>query len=138
MKRAVHLVRRDMQKTKLPAILCSQFPHIGPGGLEQAEGPIDIGADERLGAGKRTVYVALSGEMQDRARLITVEQTLDKGLVADVPLLEMVARMLLHRGEVLQIARIRELVEVDHGRAHQREPIQNEVRANKPGSAGDE
>ena len=82
--------------------------------------------------------MALSREMQDGARLVPVEQSVDKGLVADVPLLEAVGRMLLNRGEVLQVARIGKLVEVDYWRAHQREPIQNEVRSNEPGSAGDE
>ena len=78
MKRAVHLVGRDVQKTKLPAILRSEFCQIGPGGLEQTEGPVDIGANEGLGAGKRTVHVALSREMQDGARLIPVEQTVEQ------------------------------------------------------------
>ena len=82
--------------------------------------------------------MALGREVQDGARLVPVEQAVEQGRVADIPLLEVVGGMLLDRRQVLQVACIRQLVEVDQWRAHQREPIQNEVRSNEPGPAGHE
>jgi len=111
-----------VQKTKLLAVRWSAFRQIGPGGFEQTEGAVDIGTNESLGAGERTVNVALGREVHDGARLIPVEQAIEQRRIADIALLETVGRKLLDRGKVLQIARIRELVEVDHWSAHQRKP----------------
>jgi hypothetical protein len=48
------------------------------------------------------------------------------------------ARLVTDAGETLQVAGIRELVEVDDRRAFGCEPAQNEVRADEAGSARNE
>ena len=59
--------------------------------------------------------MAFGSKMQNGARSILVEQPIEKGRVADIPLLEMVSGMLRNGGEVLQVASIGKLVEVTTG-----------------------
>src|ERR1700722_10304761 len=127
-----------MKKTKLGAVLGRAFNQIRPGGFKQPESTFYVGAHKSLGAGEGTVHVALSREMQYGARLVTIEQPIEKRWVADVALLEMVGGKPLDGNQVLQIAGIRELVEIDYRSAYEREPVENEIRPNKAGSAGHE
>ena len=82
--------------------------------------------------------MALGCEMQDGARLVAIEQPIEKRWVADVALLEMVGWKPLDGNQVLQVAGIGELVEIDDRSVYEREPVENEIRPNKAGSAGHE
>jgi hypothetical protein len=49
-----------------------------------------------------------------------------------------VPRVAFERGQVFEIARIRELVEIDDGLAGFPQPVEHEVGADETGAAGDE
>jgi hypothetical protein len=57
---------------------------------------------------------------------------------ADVAVDEDVARVALQRGQALEVARVRQRVEVDDGLADGRKPVEDEVGADEAGAAGDE
>ena len=80
--------------------------------------------------------MALGGEMNDGARLVALQQALDKFAIHNVALFEAIARMGLDRAQVIQIARVGEFVEIDDVCGFFGDPLQNEVRANEAGAAG--
>jgi len=57
--------------------------------------------------------VRFSGEIHDRAGLVRAEQVGDEAAVADVPAHKEVPRIIAHRVERIEVAGIREFVEVD-------------------------
>lgn len=82
--------------------------------------------------------MAFSSKVDDGARAVLGQQSVDKYRVTDIASCEDMPRIALHTGKILQIARIGELVEIDDGFIVSRQPIENEVGADEPGSAGDQ
>ena len=68
----------------------------------------------------------LGRKVDHRARLVLGQQAGDQGGVADIALHEDVARIALDAVQVVQIARVGELVEVDHGLAQMQQASQEQ------------
>jgi hypothetical protein len=85
-----------------------------------------------------TIDVTLCGEMNNGARLFARQERAQNFAVDDIAPLETVARMGFHRVQVNEIARVREFVEIEDARLLRGNPLQDEVRANEAGAAGDE
>jgi len=84
------------------------------------------------------VDVALSGEVNDSAGSLALEQVAQKIAVDDVALLEAIARVGFNGTQVVEIARVGQLVEIHDARAFSGNPLENEVRANEARATGDE
>lgn len=80
------------------------FPH----GLQQAEGALDVGAQERLGVGDGVVVVALGGVVDDR--VVARDQPVEQPGVADVAHDELHA-VRGQPGDVLGVAGVGQLVQ---------------------------
>ena len=80
------------------------------GGLEQAVGALDVGADEGGGVGDGVVVVGLGGEMDDGVG--ARDEAVDELRIADVAHHELGSGI----GEVLAAPRVGERIE--HGHAH--------------------
>ncbi len=106
------------------------------GGFEQGEGAVHVGAHEVARAVDGAIDVALGGEMDDGAGLVLGKQAVDQLTVADVALHEDMPRVALQGGEVLQVARVGEGIQIDHRLVAHREPVQYEVCADEAGAAG--
>ena len=51
---------------------------------------------------------------------------------------KLVAQHPFNAGQVVEIARVSELIEIDNCVGFLRQPLQDEIRANEPGSASDQ
>lgn len=105
-------------------------------GLQQAEGPLDVGAQERLRVGDGVVVVALGGVVHDR--VVARDQLIEQGGVADVAHDELHA-VRWQAGDVLGVAGVGQLVQdgdvhpgvvVDH--------VVHEVAADEAAAARDD
>ena len=111
-ERAEHLVRGDMVKAE--AILGSAVERcpMPPSRLEQLEGAVDVRLDERARAIDRAVHVALGGEMHDDVGLVILEDAAERAGIADVGVFEAVARVVGDTGQIVEVAGVGQLVEV--------------------------
>ena len=80
----------------------------------------------------------LGREIHDSARLVLLEQALDQRCVPDIALNKVVASIPFERLQVLQIACVGELVDVDHRLVIDGQPVQHEVGANKACAASNQ
>ena len=126
---AVHLVRRDVQEALQPRVLASR--------LQQRVGSEDVGLDERARLHQRAVDVRLRREVHDVVGLC--QQRGDDGRVADVALHESVSWIVRHLAQVVRVAGVRQLVQVDDARVRPgAQQPQDEVRADEPAAARDQ
>ncbi len=88
--------------------------------------------DEFAGAVDGAVDVRFGGEVHDGARLMFGQEAADKIVVADVALDEGVAHITVQAGEVLAVAGVGELVEVDDGLLGLGQRVQDKVAADEP------
>ena len=77
-------------------------------------------------------------KVDDGTRLVLRQQAIDQGAVTDVALHEDMARVALQAGQVVQVAGIGELVEVDDALRVAGKPVEYEVGADETGASGDE
>ncbi len=103
-ERAVNFIGRDLEEP-LDLLVASCF--------EQRQRADDIGVDEDLGPRNGSIHVTLGGEIDDGLDLMLVDQSLHQGSVADVSVDEDVVLVLDELGEVLEVARVGQLVEID-------------------------
>ena len=82
--------------------------------LQQREGSDHVGLDELAGAVDRAIDMAFGGKMHHGVRLIALEQLAHLRRVGDIGAHEGVARIVRHRRERIEIARIGELVDHQH------------------------
>ena len=126
-------------------ILLALFPSLGVGvvpsllgTLQQVDGAHHVALDENFGVLDGAVNMALGGEVDDIVEIVLCEQALDQLLVADVALHKDVAGVALNVLQVLKIAGIGQLVEVDQQNFRVLlEHIMHEVGTDKTGTAGD-
>ncbi len=89
-----------------------------------------------VGAVDGTVDMALGREIDHRARTVCGEQIAHRGGIADVARARRCSRgSSFERGKVFQVARIGQLVQIDHGLVALRQPIQHEVRTDETRTA---
>ena len=114
-QRAIDLVGGHMQKAEGRFGLVRQAAPVGAHGFQQAEGADDIGLDEVLGAVDGAVHMRLSAAKLTTARgWCCGQQAGHQRAVANVALHKDMARIALQAGQVFQVARVGQLVEVDH------------------------
>src|ERR1700722_6363425 len=120
-----------MQKAKSAAIGLGQRGPVGTSFFKQREGSVDVRADEIVGAVNRSVDVALSCEMNDGARLFASEQSGEGFAVQNMAALETVVRVSFDCVQVVEIAGVSELVEIDDARVLGGNPLEDKVGADK-------
>ncbi len=135
-ERAVHLVGRDVQEAESLAPLARKAEPVGPRRLEHRERAEDVGPDEGVAAGDRTVDVTLGGEVDDVVGPEALERRGDGAPIADVDFGEAIVRRVADGGERVEVAGIGELVEIEHVDALADE-MPAKRRADEPGAAGD-
>ena len=81
--------------------------------------------------------MAFGGKVDDGARAAFGQQAGHQGAVANVALYENVARIALQAGQIGQIARVGELVKVEHRLVAGGQPVEHEIAADETGPAGD-
>lgn len=79
--------------------------------------------------------MAFRGEVQDGARAVFRQQLRHALLVADIGAHEDMARIAFQPAQVLQVARVSQLIQVDDRLIGLGQPIEDEIAANEPGSA---
>ena len=84
-------------------------------GFEQAVCADDVGLDEVFGAVDGAVHMAFGCKVDDSTDGVFLQEGGYKPEVADVALDEAVAVVFFKRGEVLPVAGVGELVQVDDG-----------------------
>ena len=82
--------------------------------------------------------MALGREVHHGARAVFGQQAVHQRPVANVALHEHMPGITLQCGQVLEVARVRERVEVDDGFVRLAQPVEHEVAANEAGAAGDQ
>ena len=126
-ERSVDFIGGDVQETERGAIGFRKRRPVGARFFEQVECAVDVGANEIIGAVDGAVDVALGGEVNDGTRLFAPQQVAQEIAIDDVALLEAIARMGLDRTQVVEIARVCQLVEIQDARRFRGNPLENEV-----------
>ena len=138
LQRSIHLVRRDVVEPLALILLRQAFP-VQLRSLQQAQRTHHIGTCEGERVLDRTVHVALCCQVDDAVYLFFLHQAVESLEVADVHLHELVVRTVLDVLQVCQIARIRQLVQVDDAilriLVHEQA---NHMAADETGTAGDD
>src|ERR1022692_445196 len=134
----MHLIGRDMQETERRAIRFRERGAVSPRLLQQAEGTVDVGANEIVRPVDGAIDVAFSREVDDGARLFPQEQFAQQVAIDDVALLEPIMWVGFDGAQVVEIARVSQFVKVQNTRAFGSDPLQDEVRANEARATGDE
>ena len=106
--------------------------------FQQAISPPDVGRDKFGRAVDRPVDMGFSREIDNRTWPMLRQKCCDQRGIADVAGDENVLRLAGSVREVVEIACIRELIQIDHGAETEREPIENEISADKSGAPGHE
>ncbi len=130
-KASIDLVRAHLQEAESHPFTFRQPGPIRSGGFEQSEAADHIGLDEIRWCPDRAVHMAFGGEVHDGARAESIQEVLHQDTVRDVALDEMMVRVSVEGCQVFPVAGIGQLVEVDHGLATQREPVQYEIAADE-------
>ena len=130
-QRPIDFVGGDVQEAEVVLRFGGEAVPVGADGFEEAEGADDVGLDKVFRAVDAAVDVRFGGKVDDGARLVLGEQPGDEVEVADVALDEAVALVAAQGCEVLEIAGIRERVQVDDGFIGLRQPVEDEVAADK-------
>src|SRR5262245_9558053 len=97
----------------------------------------NVGLDEFTRPVDGAVDMTLSGKIDDGAGTVLGEQSVDQRCFADVSTHKNMPFIILQTRQIFQIACIGELVEIDDKLVVVRQPVKNEVSANKPSAAGD-
>ena len=134
---AVDLVCRDMEEAECVLLRLVQVQPIFPRALQQMKSTDYIGRDEIARTMDGAVYMGLGCEIDDGARAHAGEQFLQQRDVADVAVNEFKS-LIGQIAEVLEIACISQLVEINDWCGLAREPDPDEIRADKSRTTGDE
>src|SRR3546814_9962348 len=123
---------QEAERIRRIAFQC--FPGVARG-FQQRQRAHDVGLHEGARAVDRAVDVALGGEVDHRVGPVLGQQAVDQVAVADVALDENMRRVVLQRRKRIEVARVREGVEVDHADAAG-DRLEHEIAADEAGSAG--
>jgi len=106
--------------------------------FKQVEGADDVGLHKVARSMDGAVHMALSRKVDDGTGLVFGQQGFHQSAVTNVPLHKNVAWVTLQAGQGLQVARVSELVEVDHWLVRASDPVEHEICTNEAGAAGNE
>ena len=135
---AVHLVRGHVQKAERRPRHRLQILPITAHRVQQVERAHDVRLNELPRPVDGAVHMALGRKVHHRARPVLGQQSRQQRRVADVALHEHIARVPVQTRQRLRVPRIGQLVQIQHRLLRSREPVQNEIGANKAGAARDE
>lgn len=108
-------------------------------GVEQTGGAVDVGDDEVAGWAGGSIGVGPGGEMEDAGRGHLAENAGNQAGVADVPLDDADAGVLVGADEIAGVAGAGELVQDDEVfEVRQREEVADKTGADEAGASGDE
>ena len=82
--------------------------------------------------------MAFGREIEHGARAVLLQQPGQQGAVADIPLHEHMARVALEAGEIVQVAGVGQLVEIDNGLVMGRKPVEYKIGTDKTCAACDQ
>jgi hypothetical protein len=114
-----------MEKSEAILIRGGKSAVVAEGFVEQAKGSDNVGEDEVFRSDNGSVNVALGSEIHNCIRAVGQEQFPNE------------CRMILDRDEIAKIARVGELVEIDHAITGC-DSLQHKIRTDKPGPACDQ
>src|SRR6266568_8358796 len=126
-----------MKKPKPRAILSWQLRPVRSRFLQQAEGSVHVCADEVVGTAYRTVYMTLCGKMNNSPRLTPLQHPPHQITIADIAMMKRVAFIRRNMLQVPRVAGVCQFIEIKYGRSFLRNPLQDEIRSDKPGATGD-
>ena len=132
---AVILIGRHVLQAEPALVLLALRGPIGAHGFEQVEGPHDVGLDEILGTVNRAVDVRFRGEVDDCPRPVLFQQATHQREVADIALAKLIRGEPCHRGEILQVAGVSQLVQIEDRFAAQLQPVEDKVGPDEAGAA---
>ena len=113
-----------------------QLAPVCAGRFEQRIGADDIGFDKIGRAGNGAIHVAFSGQMHHRIRLVGGEDPIQLRAITDIHLLKGVAVTCGYVSQRFEVARIGELIKVDHRILGITDDMANNSRTDKTGSTG--
>jgi hypothetical protein len=99
-----------VNETKIAQTLAARG-HISARGLQQGEGPQDVGFDKDVRAGDGAIDMAFGRKMNYGSRPMLCENRVDRIDIANVMLLENIARIVGDRRERGQVSRIGQFVD---------------------------
>jgi len=137
-QRSVDLVGGDMEEAKGLLVDFIEIVPVGSCGLEEGEGPDDVGLNEFGRAMDRTIHMGLGGKVDDGTGSVLDKELGNQFGITDVSADKDIPGIALQRGKVLEVARVGQLVEVDDGVFLKGDPVENKVRADESGTAGNE
>ena len=138
MQVAVDLVGGDVVETERRTAFGRQRSPVGAGGLQQLIGADDVGLDELGRAIDGAVDVGLSGQMHDGVRLEVQQRLADPLTIGDVGLEELIARVVVHAGQRLEVAGIGQFVRVEHAVPGIEDEVTDQCGTDESGSASNE
>jgi hypothetical protein len=104
-----------MQKAECRFFTFWQCRPVATHRFEQLVGAHDVGLDEVAWAADGTIHMALGRKIDYCARLVLGQKVIHQPFITNITLQKSVAWVSLQARQGLQITRISELIEVDHG-----------------------
>jgi len=135
---AVHLIGGDVVEAELGLALSVQTAPVFARRLQQGISANDVGLDKVGRAGDGAIHMRFRGQVHHGRRLMLAEHPSDFGRITDVHLFKAITRIIRHRSERLQIARVGQLVEIDHAAIGIVDELTNDGGADEARAAGDE
>jgi len=127
-----------MQEAEGRFLLSRQLVPVTTHGFEQVEGADHIGLDKLARTMDRAIDMRLGRKVDHRTRLVLSQQLFNQRPIANIATHKNVPCIATQRLERIQIARVGELVEVNHRLIALRQPVQNKIAADKTGCASDQ
>ena len=98
----------------------------------------DIGLNEIFRSVYRTIDMRLGREIDDGAGAILSQQFFDQYRIANIALYKNMTRIAMKTGEIFQIARVGELVQIENRFIIIFQPVQHKICADKTRTTGNE
>lgn len=125
-----------MKETKRLLRLRLECVPIGAYRFQQTEGADDVGLNKIFRPVDGSVDMGLRSEIENGPWLMVSQQARHQGTVTYIALNEQMPGITLQAGEVLQVAGIRQFIQVDYRLIGLGQPVEHEITADEAGSAG--
>ncbi|MCY1398211.1 hypothetical protein D9M71_132370 [compost metagenome] len=133
---AIHLIGRNMVEAEHCFDFCFQTAPVAASSFQQCIGAHDIGLDELGRSIDGAIYMRFGGQVHHRSGAELGEYLVQSRYIADICLIEVIARRAVHIGQRLQVAGIGELVDVGDLVIGILDQVTNHRRSDEAGSAG--
>ena len=136
-QRAIDLIGRNMQKTEICLFAGLQTTPVGTNRLQQSEGANHIGLNKVFRAMDGTIHMAFGRKVHHRTGLVLCQQLRQLLAIANISLYKDMAFVPIQACQIFQIARISQLVDIDHWFIHIGKPVKHKIGANKACATSD-